>query len=105
MAGTWRATIGQASVTGLDLRGWQTNAATATRWQAGGNRLALKAGPANPEAVLWTEVGFRDAEFVLDCRPGKPAEGGEAVLPAVKLRGVAGNLAEIKLTGATPGGY
>src|SRR6266487_278645 len=41
--------------TGLDLRGWKTNAATSSRWQGGGGRITLKAGGPNPEAVLWTE--------------------------------------------------
>src|ERR1041384_8713123 len=55
--------------TGLDLRGWKTNAATAPRWQVGGNHIVLNAGEASPDAVLWTEKDFGDAEFVLDCRP------------------------------------
>jgi hypothetical protein len=66
----WRAIF-----TGLDLRGWKTNAVTASRWQGGGGRITLKAGEPNPEAVLWTEKEFGDAEFVLDCRVAKPAEG------------------------------
>lgn len=91
--------------TGLDLRGWKTNAATAARWQAGGNHLNLKAGSPNPEAVLWTEREFGDAEFVLDCRIGKPAEGKPAIIPTVKLRGPDHPGAEIKLESATPGGH
>lgn len=91
--------------TGLDLRGWKTNAATASRWQAGGNRIALKAGDADSEAVLWTEKQFGDAEFVLDCRPAKPSDGREVLLPTIHLRGMTGSDAEIKLTGATPGSY
>jgi len=91
--------------TGLDLRGWRTNAATASRWQAGGNRIALKAGEADPEAVLLTENSFGDAEFVLDCRPVKAADGKMAVVPAVQLRADKGRSAEVKLEGATPGSY
>jgi hypothetical protein len=90
--------------TGLDLRGWQTNATTATRWQAGGNRLALKSGPASSEATLWTEKNYGDAEFVFDCRLGKPTEGNPAIQPAIQLRGAAGKGAEIILP-AEPGGY
>jgi hypothetical protein len=91
--------------TGLDLRGWKTNAATASRWQGGGGRIALKGAEANAEAVLWTEQDFGAAEFVVDCRPAKPAEGKEVAKPSVHLRGVAGKGAEIKLEGATPGNY
>lgn len=86
--------------TGLDLRGWKTNSATASRWRASGERLSLKGGEANAEAVLWTEKEFGDAEFVLDCRPAKPAEGKDLAMPVVQLRGV-----ELKLDGAVPGGY
>src|SRR6266576_413930 len=74
--------------TGLDLRGWKTNAATTSRWQGGGGRITLKAGGPNPEAVLWTEQDFGDAEFVLDCRLAKTAEGKEAAPPSLQLRGV-----------------
>jgi hypothetical protein len=86
--------------TGLDLRGWQTNTATAARWQAGGNRIALKAGDANPEATLWTDKKFGNAEFILDCRQPKAPDGREVVSPAVRLRGADGKPFEIKLTGA-----
>jgi hypothetical protein len=86
--------------TGLDLRGWKTNAATASRWRASGERLSLKGGEASAEAVLWTEKEFGDAEFVLDCRPAKPAEGKDLAMPVVQLRGN-----ELKLEGAVPGGY
>jgi len=86
--------------TGLDLRGWKTNAATASRWRASGERLSLKGGEASAEAVLWTEKEFGDAEFVLDCRPAKPAEGKELAIPVVQLRG-----AKLKLDGSVPGGY
>lgn len=89
--------------TGLDLRGWKTNDATASRWQGGGGRIALKAGAVNPDAVLWTEAEFGDAEFVLDCRVPKPPAATEATVPSLRVRGAAG--AEIKLAGATPGGY
>ena len=37
--------------TGLDSRGWRTNAATAARWQAGGGRIALKGGEADAAAA------------------------------------------------------
>jgi hypothetical protein len=91
--------------TGLDLRGWKTNAATASRWQASGGRIALRPGEANSETALWTEKAFGDAEFVLDCRPAKPAEGKSPATPLVELRGGASKGAEVKLEGAAPGGY
>jgi hypothetical protein len=90
---------------GLDLGGWKTNVATAARWQAGGGRIRLNAGEPNPEAVLWTDRDFGDAEFVVDCRPAKPADGKEAALPAVQLRGGDGKGVEVKLGGATQGSY
>ena len=89
--------------TGLDLRGWKTNDATASRWQGGAGRIALKDGEANSESALRTEKDFGDAEFVLDCRPAKPAEGKEASVPTVQVRGDKG--AEVKLEGATPGSH
>jgi hypothetical protein len=76
---------------GLDLRGWQTNAATSARWQAGGNRLALKA-----DATLWTVQKFGNAEFILDCRAGKDSSA-----PVVKLRGADGAGFDVTLTGAS----
>ena len=75
------------------------------RWQAGGGRIALKDGVADAAATLWTEKDFGDAEFVVDCRPAKPADGKAAVVPTIDLRGVGGNGAEVKLEGATPGSY
>ena len=91
--------------TGLDLRGWKTNALTASRWRGGGGRIALQSGDANPDAALWTDVDFGDAEFVLDCRPAKPAEGREARLPSVHMRGVGSKGMEVKLEGAAPGSH
>jgi hypothetical protein len=91
--------------TGLDLRGWKTNAATAARWGMSGERIALKEGSASTESTLWTEKDFGDAEFVLDCRPAKTAAGTEVSMPAVQLRGRDGKGSEVKLEGAAPGNY
>jgi hypothetical protein len=91
--------------TGLDLRGWRTNAATAARWRANGERLSLKEGEANADATLWTDKNFGDAEFVLDCRPAKPAAGKEPAAVAILLRGADGKGAEVRLEGATGGSY
>lgn len=90
--------------TGLDLRGWRTNAATATRWTAGG-RIGLKDGAANHDATLWTAKEFGDTEFLFDCRPAKPGAGKELVEPSVFVRGRDSTGTEIKLTGVTPGRY
>jgi hypothetical protein len=89
----------------LDLRGWKTNAATASRWGTNGERIALKEGSATAESTLWTEKDFGDAEFVLDCRPAKSAGGTEVAVPTVQLRGRDGKGAEVKLEGAAPGNY
>ena len=86
--------------TGLDLRGWKTNAATAQRWGARGERIGLRAGEANPEATLWSEQDYGDAEFVFDCRPSKPAEGKQVVPPTVVVRGT-----EVSLADASGGNY
>ena len=86
--------------TGLDLRGWKTNAATVPRWGVSGERLRLRAGEADPEATLWSEKDYGDAEFVFDCRPSKPAEGKPMEPPAVVVRGV-----EVKLADASAGNY
>lgn len=87
--------------TGLDLRGWKTNAATESRWGMNGERLALREGEASATATLWTGAEFGDAEFILDCRPAKPAADKPLATPSVQCRGVGG--AEIRLEGATAG--
>ncbi len=86
--------------TGLDLRGWKTNAATAKRWAVRGERLSLRAGQSDPDATLWTEKEYGDAEFVLDCRTTKPAEGQAPATPAVLVRGV-----ELELPHTAPGSH
>lgn len=91
--------------TGLDLRGWQTNAATASRWQVIGGRIALKPDPPGGRTTLWTEASFGNAEFLLDCRPAKSEDGRVAALPSVWWGGVAGHGTEIRLLEATPGEY
>ena len=96
----WRALF-----TGLDLRGWKTNALTASRWRASGERIALQEGPGNEKSTLWSEKEFGDAEFVLDCRPAKPAVGKEPATASVQLRGVNGKGAEVTLEGTVPGSY
>ncbi len=93
----------QPIFTGLDLRGWRTNVATATRWRASGERIVLKEGTAEVEATLWTEKEFGDGELVLDCRSGKSPAGGEPATPAVQIRGVDGPV--VKLEGPAGGGY
>lgn len=91
-------------LTGLDFRGWKTNAATVLRWQVGENRLKLKAGTqnTNSDAILWTEKEYGDAEFIIDCRVAKPEIGKDFSVPTILLRSLS---SEIKLTGASPGPY
>jgi hypothetical protein len=74
--------------TGLDLNGWKTNAATAQRWEVRDERLQLRKGEPNPEATLWSEKEYGNAEIVLDCRAAKSADGKPTALPAIVLRGV-----------------
>ncbi len=92
----WRALFNS-----VDLRGWRTNAATASRWAVAGEKLALKAAVPGEAATtdaavqLWTEGQFGDAEFIVDFQPPKVAAGAKAVGAAVQFRG-----ATIALTGA-----
>ena len=86
--------------TGLDLRGWKTNAAIVQHWGVRGERLSLRAGEMNPDATLWSEKDYGDAEFVFDCRPSKPAEGKPMTAPTVIVRGV-----EVTLADASGGNY
>jgi hypothetical protein len=86
--------------TGLDLRGWKSNAATAKRWHSSGERIILRHGEASQASTLWSAREFGDAEFVLDCRPAKTDKSVDTSVPAIQIRG-----SEIKLTGAEPGKY
>ena len=71
--------------TGLDLRGWKTNAATVARWHSTGEHLVLRPGTPGAESTLWTTQEFGDAEFVVDARPAK-TEKPEPSVPAIQLR-------------------
>jgi hypothetical protein len=73
--------------TGLDLRGWQTNSATSSRWSVEGEHIVLRAGSGSPECVLWTAAEFGDAEFIVDCRVTKPGAGQDGGGCAVYLGG------------------
>jgi hypothetical protein len=100
MDSNWRSLF-----TGLDLRGWQTNSATASRWRVEGEHIALQPGTANPENILWTDSEFGDAEFVVDCRSTKPAPGQEPSIPCVFFRTEGGKTKQLKLKGAKPEAY
>ena len=100
MDSNWRSLF-----TGLDLRGWQTNPATASRWRVQGEHIALLPGTANPENILWTDSDFGDAEFVVDCRSTKPAPGQEPSIPCVFFRTDGAKMKELKLKGAKPEVY
>jgi hypothetical protein len=86
--------------TGLDLRGWRTNSVALERWRGEDGHLSLRSEKPSAENTLWNEQDFGDAEFILDCSPGKAKEGKETSPPAVLVRG-----AEVKLGGAEPGKY
>jgi hypothetical protein len=88
--------------TGLDLRGWHTNEATAARWQVAGEHLNAKPGAEDAATVLWTAESYGEAEFIIDCQPAKAAENTAPAAPQVFVCGMA---AAIKLTGAEPGKY
>lgn len=90
----------QPLFTGLDLRGWKTNAVTTARWSVRGERLMLAAGEPNLAGDLWTAAEFGNAEIIVDCRPAKLTEGQSPVIPVVIWRG-----AELVLSGATLGAY
>jgi len=94
----WRALF-----SGLDLRGWTTNADTAQHWRVNGERL-LRSGPA-AEATLWSEARFGNAEFVIDCKPAKGDGSSSKVAPAVRLRAHDQSVQAIELPDAEPGKY
>jgi hypothetical protein len=75
----------RAIFTGLDPRGWVTNAQTDSRWKVEGERLRLKAGEASESATLRTAKEYGDAEFILDVR--SPKESSNPLPPAVEVRG------------------
>ncbi|HAM73274.1 MAG TPA: hypothetical protein DCM86_16695, partial [Verrucomicrobiales bacterium] len=91
--------------TGLDLRGWRTNATTAPRWAASGERLVQRSGTADPAAILWTEAEYSDVELLLDVHAGKSPEGRPAPPPTLVLRGRNGAGFEVPLEGAGPEGW
>jgi len=82
----WRALF-----TGLDLRGWRTNATSAAVWHVAGERLREKSVPEqkSSQAALVTEAEFGNAEFVVDYRAAKPAAAADSkssASPALQLR-------------------
>src|SRR4051812_1105534 len=83
---------------GLDLRGWQTNAATAERWTVSGERLVLKQGAPNSASTLQTVGQFQNAEFIVDCNVSKTE--GNAPSPIVQIGGL-----DVPLTGAPIGKF
>lgn len=92
----WRALFNS-----VDLRGWQTSAATAARWSVAGEKIALKPDAAKGTGVsLTTEAEFGDAEFIVDFQPPKAAAGAKAASAALAFRG-----ATIELTGADGGKF
>lgn len=99
---TWRNLF-----TGLDLRGWKTNAAVAAHWSVGGEHLHAMGPVASSadraESILWTARPYRDAEWMFDANPAKPAEGAPVPQPVAWIRGADGKGTEVHLPTATPG--
>jgi hypothetical protein len=83
--------------TGLDFRGWQTNASTAQCWQVQDEEIRLRADHAELPAFLWTERVFVDAEFVIDCRPFKKNGAASHASPVLRRASIDGPAKEIKL--------
>ncbi len=83
--------------TGLDLRGWKTNAAIAQCWHVREERLRFEAETSGSEPILWTEAEFSEAEFVVDYRSAKLGKNSE---PTIQFRG-----AEVKLRRAEADTY
>jgi hypothetical protein len=82
--------------TGLDLRGWKTNAQIAARWTTSGEKLRLKPRSTDPAATLWTEKEYGAAEFIIDIQ--QPKDSTNAA-PALEIHG-----AKIPLS-STPGAW
>ena len=85
---------------GLDLRGWKTTAATAARWEAAQEKLALKAGAADSAATLWTTAEFGAAEFVIDYQAPRTGAANSAAGASAMIRG-----ATVPLTGGEAGKF
>jgi hypothetical protein len=82
--------------TGLDLRGWTTNAQTASRWSVSGEKLRLKSLSTEATATLLSEKEYADAEFIIDIQQPKDSTN---TAPALELHG-----AKIPLS-PTPGAW
>ena len=91
--------------TGLDFRGWKTNSITADQWSVPGELLHVKGSGAAKDAILWSDADFADAEFVVDCRPAKAADGEQPAKPFVYLRGEGTDALAIPLTGSEAGKF
>jgi hypothetical protein len=68
----------RAIFTGLDLRGWETNANTVAHWRVEGERLRLKSSE-TLDAKLITEKQYASAEFILDVQPVKNSTHAPAI--------------------------
>jgi hypothetical protein len=95
----------QSLFNGIDLRGWQTNSATAGRWRVEGEHIFLEAANSNSGTALWTDRKFKEVEFVVDCRRAKATEGQVATIPSLWLGNAQGKNLELKLEGGTPGQF
>jgi hypothetical protein len=91
--------------TGLDLRGWKTDASSTEDWSVRGEMLTCRGSEAGG-ATLWSEARFQNVEFVIDCRLAKATNGqASQALPTVQLRTADGQVNTVPLTGAERGKY
>jgi hypothetical protein len=92
----WRALFNS-----VDLRGWRTGAATASRWSVAGEKLVLKPGAVEAAAVpLETTAEFGDAEFIVDFQPPKAVKDAKVAGASLLFRGTT-----IELSGADAGKF
>ncbi len=97
--------------TGLDLRGWRANPSAAARWRVEQERLAVRAaepgaaGAVAPDATLWSEEEFGDAEFVLDYQTPRSTGGEKPAAVTLQVRGTDGRGVPLTLVPAEAGKY
>jgi hypothetical protein len=91
----------QSLFTGLDLRGWHTDAAAA--WKVEGEVLHAISKEGSGPADLWTDQSFGTVEFVIDCRVPKSAETSGSVQPTLYPRGEKGPAIPLRMP--KPGEY
>ena len=97
--------------TGLDLRGWRANPITAARWGVEQERLTVRTaegaaqGSTAPDATLWSEEEFGDAEFVVDYQTPRSTGGEKPAAVTLQVRGKDGRGVPLTLVPAEAGKY